>query len=126
MPQINDLTVVIADRHPLIRNVIKEIVQHAGYNVVAEAANGTALLELQQNAAVPLVFIINTKLPDTDDLDICLTLRQHYPGCKILAFSFSPNPYTEALLQRYDLDAYIHEFNVPNQLTDALQQLSTS
>ncbi len=124
MRETKYLRVGIADGHPLIRKVIGHVVQDAGFKVIADAANVSELIDNLKKTGVPDIFIIIIKLTGGNCLESCFTLKQQYPGCKMLAVSITAYPYNENMLHRFGIDMYVNDISHPNQLINILHELT--
>jgi DNA-binding response OmpR family regulator len=77
--------ILIIDDDRQARNLLKQILSRAGYDVV-EAQDGVAGVHLFQAAPVDLV-ITDILMPDKEGLETIQELRQSAPQVKIIAIS---------------------------------------
>ncbi|MCA9606080.1 MAG: response regulator transcription factor [Myxococcales bacterium] len=68
------LRVLIADDHPLLRHGLRAVLEAAGIEVVAEAADGRETLAAIR-AVDPHVAIVDLSMPDVDGLEILAQAR---------------------------------------------------
>ena len=67
---MRDITIILADDHPLLRLGLREIIhQHTGFRVVAEAGNGERALELIEQLR-PSIAILDIDMPKLSGLDV--------------------------------------------------------
>lgn len=89
--------ILIIDDDSKIREVLRQILEHAGYEVV-EASDGGEGLRLYRERQPDLV-IMDIVMPRKDGLETITDLRIEFPGSKIIAISgggrLDPKPYLE-------------------------------
>jgi DNA-binding NarL/FixJ family response regulator len=91
--------VVIADDHPVYRQGLARLLKKSGIDVVAEAANGLAAIELVEKAA-PDVAVIDLNMPGLSGVEVTRRLIERMPSSRVLVVSVSAqeDDVTEALL----------------------------
>ena len=86
----NKLRILIADDEALIRQDLKEILNEAGYDVVAEAKDGHHALELAK-LTVPDMMILDIKMPNINGLEaaeeIQVALNKRIPAIILTAYN---------------------------------------
>ncbi|MCP4154701.1 MAG: response regulator [bacterium] len=78
-------SVLIIDDEAYMRELIRELLEHEGYEV-SEAANGDDGLRKIRNNQFDLV-IIDIFMPEKDGLETITELRKEFLGLKIMAIS---------------------------------------
>src|SRR6478672_8456620 len=72
----NEITIVIADDHPIFRRGLRMIIQsHELLNIVAEADNGKDALESIKRSA-PDVAVLDVNMPEMTGFDVVRELRK--------------------------------------------------
>ncbi len=67
---MKDITIILADDHPLLRLGLREIIhQHAGYRVISEAGNGERALQLIEQLR-PTIAILDIDMPKLSGLEV--------------------------------------------------------
>src|SRR3989338_3691380 len=86
----NRTKILIADDEALIRQDIKEILEEAGYEVVAEAKDGYHALELAK-LTVPDLMVLDIKMPNISGLEaaeeIQIALNKRIPTVILTAYN---------------------------------------
>src|SRR3989338_1116037 len=86
----NRTKILIADDEALIRQDIKEILEEAGYEVVAEAKDGYHALELAK-LTVPDLMVLDIKMPNINGLEaaeeIQIALNKRIPTVIVTAYN---------------------------------------
>lgn len=67
-------SVLIVDDHPLVREVVRTILESRGYDVTT-AKDGAEALESLQNGA-PVVAVVDVDMPGPNGVEVCAALRQ--------------------------------------------------
>lgn len=81
--------IVVVDDHPLIRNLIRQIIADGeDLEVVGEAGDGEALLELLGGApAVPDLVILDLSMPGMGGIEAARRIKRDHPGVKVLVLT---------------------------------------
>lgn len=86
----NKIRILIADDEALIRQDLKEILNEAGYDVVAEAKDGHHALELAK-LTMPDMMILDIKMPNINGLEaaeeIQVALNKRIPAIILTAYN---------------------------------------
>jgi DNA-binding NarL/FixJ family response regulator len=77
---------MIVDDHAGFRAIARELLEDAGYRVVAEAANGAAALSAARRAE-PDVILLDVVLPDLDGFAVCEQLSRTHPTARVVLTS---------------------------------------
>ena len=93
------MKVLIADDHSLIRSAMKVLMESNGYEVVAEAANGTDTVQLARKHEVDLI-ILDITMPGLDGLEVINRIRASGIETRILVLtSQSPLFYSQRCMK---------------------------
>jgi two-component system, response regulator PdtaR len=82
---MNMMRVVVADDEAIIRMDLVETLKAAGYDVVGQARDGQAALELIQSTQ-PDVAILDVKMPLRDGMEVAHAVRDSTPVVLLTAF----------------------------------------
>lgn len=78
-------SVLVVDDEDQIRQLIRETLEQAGYDV-QEASNGKQGLERYRAKPTDLV-IMDILMPDQDGLESIMTLRREFPASRVIAIT---------------------------------------
>ncbi|MBW3505230.1 MULTISPECIES: response regulator transcription factor [unclassified Pseudomonas] len=93
------MKVLIADDHSLIRSAMKVLLESQGYEVVAEAANGTDTVQLARLHHVDLI-VLDITMPGLDGLEVINRIRVAGLDTRILVLtSQSPLFYSQRCMK---------------------------
>ena len=88
-------TIVLADDEPVTRMDLREILEHAGYNVVAEASDGFDAVERCRTCRPDLV-MLDIKMPLVDGLKASRLIRdENLAGSIVLISAYSDKDFVE-------------------------------
>ncbi|MEX1158930.1 MAG: response regulator [Thermomicrobiales bacterium] len=82
--------IIIADDESLIRMDLREMLGHLGYEVIAEAADGRAAVELAKKL-LPDLIIMDIKMPDMDGISAAGELARDHIAPVVLLTAYSEN-----------------------------------
>ena len=93
------LRVVIADDHPFYRQGLARLLSQSGVEVVGQASNGPAAIELVEQTA-PDVAVVDLNMPGMSGVEVTRRLNERMPASRVLVVSVSAQEYdvTEAIL----------------------------
>jgi len=84
MPSSKQVTVLIADDHPISRKGLAESIRHGSeFTVVAEASDGPQAVELFKHHR-PDIAVIDLQMPTMDGIGTILAIRTFYPLAKTI------------------------------------------
>ena len=112
-------TVLVVDDEPVLRAIVREILDEEGYSVI-EAADGRVMLEIMESARPDLV-LMDVMMPGVDGRDAYRQLRAHPEHRDIPVVMMS------AAIQPHGLDPSIAGFMAKpfdlNQLVELVARL---
>lgn len=121
---MREITVALADDHPVVLAGIKALLQGADeIRLVGEATSASAALELICQAQ-PDVAVIDISLPDQSGLDLAGQLRERCPGVRILAMTVHEDrAYVQPMLQA-GVRGYLLKRSAAEDLTRAIRAIA--
>ena len=110
--------ILIIDDEPLIRNVLRQMLERAGYEII-DAPDGEAAMKLIQHESADLV-ITDILMPEKDGLETIIDLKRRFPEIKIIAMSgggyIGPEDYLHMAVKL----GVVRTFNKPIEREDLL------
>jgi DNA-binding NarL/FixJ family response regulator len=93
------LRVVIADDHPFYRQGLARLLSQSGVEVVGQASNGQAAVDLVEQTA-PDVAVVDLNMPGMSGVEVTRRLNERMPASRVLVVSVSAqeDDVTEAIL----------------------------
>jgi two-component system chemotaxis response regulator CheY len=86
MAETNSVAVMIVDDEQFFREVLRDMLQKAGFRVVADAASGTEAVEKYQQFAPDLV-LMDIYMPEMNGIEGTRAIKALAPAAKILICS---------------------------------------
>ena len=78
--------ILIIDDHAPFRSAARELLEHRGFEVVAEADRATSGLQVAERVA-PDAVVLDVRLPDGNGFDVCRALKAANPDLAVLIVS---------------------------------------
>jgi DNA-binding NarL/FixJ family response regulator len=104
---MDEVRVLIADDHPLIREGLSRLLsEEAGVSVAAFAENGESLMSALPSAR-PGLIILDLHLGDVHGTDLCARLLRSNPALRIVGYSMVNDPGAIALFIRAGAVGYV-------------------
>jgi len=118
------LRVMLVDDHALVREGIRHVLAGTeGVEIVAEAGDGAAVLQLA-GEAMPDVVVLDLSLPGLSGLEVTSQLRQQHPGVKVLILSVHDHPEYVLGAVRVGAHGYLRKDTSPAELREALGRIA--
>jgi DNA-binding NarL/FixJ family response regulator len=83
--------VLVVDDQAAFRDVARQLLEHRGYAVVAEAGCAATALDAVERFA-PEAVLLDVRLGDDNGFDVCRTLTRARPGLAVLLISTDYQP----------------------------------
>lgn len=113
------MRVVLADDQASVRSALRLLLaQEPGMDVVAEAADATALL-LAVAATAPDLLLLDWELPGLPAAQLLRLLRFERPMLKVVAMSSRPEAQRAALTE--EVDVFVSKSESPQQVLSAIR-----
>ncbi len=118
---MGDITVIIADDHPVVCKGIHELLQSAtGINVVGEANSGNKALQLVESLR-PDVLVLDIEMPDINGVEVVNRIVQKSLPVRILGLSsYDDRQYISQLLS-LGASGYLIKDEMPENIVEAVR-----
>ena len=117
------ITVMIADDHPVVRQGLRVLLSlHGDIDVVAEAADGAAAVELAA-AVAPEVILLDLKLPGLDGLGVLAELRDRGLAPRVLVLTSVGDPASVTVAMRAGAAGFLYKDVDPDALVRAVRSV---
>ena len=124
MPEEN-FTVLLAEDEPMLRQVVRVTLQHAGYDVI-EAADGNAGLEILRSGSPIDILLTDVKMPGMNGYQLAeagLSLR---PALKVMLMTGYADEAIPDAIREASIPILRKPFNFANLATSIRQVITSS
>jgi DNA-binding NarL/FixJ family response regulator len=111
--------VLLVDDHPSFRRSARALLAEEGFEVVAEAEDGAAALELAADRDPELV-LLDIQLPDLDGFEVALRLLERHPGLAIVLVSTRERSDYGSLIEQSGARGFVSKIDLAGAVLDAL------
>ena len=117
---MNPLRIVIADDQGIVRGGLRMILEAAGIDVVGEAADGKAAIEVTGRLK-PDVVLMDIRMPTLDGIEATRRLVRDHPSIKIVVLTtYAADEYVYQAL-RAGAAGFLLKMDSPPRLVDAVR-----
>ncbi len=118
------LRVLIADDHPIVRQVLKQIIAETSDMTIAEeASNGLEVLSKVGTSNCDVV-LLDISMPGRNGVDILRQLKDERPRLPILILSIHPEEQYAVRVLRAGASGYLTKESAPDELVAAIRKVS--
>ena len=115
------LRILIADDHPTILQMVKQILTaEPGFEVIGEARDGQDAVTLAE-ALKPDVIVINVTMPKMSGFDAARLIRSRVPDSAIVILSAHKDQQFVAEARKVGANGYVEKSNADKQLIHAIE-----
>jgi len=112
--------VLVVDDEPLVRSLVRRLLERRGYSV-EEAADGRACLAALERAAFDVV-LLDVTMPDIDGAEVVRRLRAAGSNIPVVLSSGYMAVSAENALDRSMIQAFLPKPFTPTDLVEALER----
>lgn len=121
----NQIRVVIADDHAILRRGLRQIIEETD-DLVVVAEAGSSGEALQQIRAEPCdVVLLDISMPDRNGMDTLAILTKDHPKVAVLMLSTHPENQYAVRALRAGAAGYLTKQSAPAQLVNAIRRVAT-
>jgi DNA-binding NarL/FixJ family response regulator len=114
--------VLIADDHATIRFLIRSLVEHAGFNVCAEAEDGARAIE-EAKQSHPDLILLDVSMPGMNGIEAASQLKRLMPNVPIILFTLHDDSIGKQLAKAVGVDAIVAKSDGMSNLVDTMRKL---
>jgi CheY-like chemotaxis protein len=115
------LHILIADDHPTIMQVVKQILDaHPGFEVIGEARDGQHAVTLAETLK-PDVVVINVTMPKMSGFEAARRIRSRLPDCAIVILSSHKDQQFIAEARKAGANGYVMKSDADGELVRAIE-----
>lgn len=120
---MNNITILIADDHTLIRNTWATVLNlQEGFEVVAECATGEEAIK-QATALHPKIVLMDINLPGMNGIAATNQIRKFSPGSKVIGVSLHTQPtYARKIMQEGAM-GYVTKNSSRREMLKAIEEV---
>jgi two-component system response regulator NreC len=121
---MNQVRILIADHHELVRHGLIEVLQrmHPEWLVVAEASSGLEAME-RAEALRPNVAIVDLSVPEFDGREVTEHLVRSIPGIKVLVLTIHCAAPVLKLICQAGAAGFLAKNEAPGTMVEVLEQI---
>ncbi len=113
--------ILIADDHDVVRSGLKMLLRsHAGFSIVAEAADGEEAVRLADKH-LPDIAILDISMPKLDGIEATRQIKEQHPDVKVLILSVHENEEYAFQVLRAGASGYILKNSGKKEIFDAIR-----
>lgn len=115
--------VLVADDHPIVRQAIAALLQDAGFEVVAEAADGIEAVR-KALTAQPDVAILDLRMPGMDGIEAARQIHRLAPGTQTMLLSMYDDPAIAVEALRAGVHGYALKSQTSVELVETVREVA--
>lgn len=116
------IRVMVVDDHPLWRETLRQVLEHAGNEFAGAASSCDEALRVAADAA-PDVIVMDVGLPDVDGIGATQKILAAHPDVRVLALSSSDDPATVLRIVRAGASGYLVKTAGGVEVADAVRRV---
>ena len=121
---MDSIRVCIADDHGVVRAGLRSLLIDSGFDVVGEADNGRAAIELAGKLR-PNVFLLDIRMPDIDGLQALAAIKAACPEVSVIMLTTYANPEYLARAVALGATGYLSKEVDPQRIPQAVRAAAT-
>ena len=127
-PGLRQVRVALADDHAIVRQGYRRLLElEPDFSVVAECADGPAVLALLQGSDPPALdlLVLDLSMPGCSGLDLLERIAQRWPTVAVLVFSMHEAPAMVAQALRAGAAGFVTKSSEPDELVQCMRRVAT-
>ena len=127
MPTMEQIRVMLADDHPIMRDGLRDALEGEGdFEVVGSAKDGVEAVRMAQSVA-PEVIVMDVMMPHKDGVDACREIMELLPDTRVLMLTASTTEdAVDAVVEAIAAGAtgYLQKDSGPEELAEAIREVA--
>lgn len=119
------MRLVIVDDHPLFRMGLKYMLTQQGFDIIAEAEDGSSALDACREHK-PDVILLDVKMPKMDGIAVCEALQQIAPEIVIIFITTFSEPAIIQAARDAGARGYVSKETTPALLAEQIREVVSS
>ncbi len=118
------MKILICDDHKIVRDGLRQILQHlGGISVIEEAGTGGEALSILKRESFDIM-LLDISLPDKSGLEILQTVKNRWPATNVLMLSMHPQEQYAIRALKLGASAYLTKDTASEELLIAVRKIS--
>jgi DNA-binding NarL/FixJ family response regulator len=117
------LRILLADDAPAVRQIVKSLLEQAGFEVVGAAADGREAVRMA-GVACPDVAVLDLSMPELDGLEVTRELHQLCPGTPVILLTQHAEQYQIQKAFSAGVRGYVLKTHAVEDLPRAIEVVS--
>jgi DNA-binding NarL/FixJ family response regulator len=122
---MRDIKIAVVDDHKLMRKGLVQLLQGAGYRIVAEGDHGKDLIDKLAGRKVDIV-LMDVSMPVMDGIETTAWLRKNQPEAKVIALTMNNDDPTMIRMFKAGAKGYLMKDTDPEELLRALERVQST
>ena len=121
---MNDISIVLADDHPLLLEGLEANLIAKGYNVLATAKDGKSILKIITELA-PRIAILDIEMPEMDGLSVAKYFMEHSYNTKFIILSYHKETEFIARAKSLNVSGYLLKEDALEEIDNCIQEVES-
>lgn len=117
---MNNIRILVADDHSVVREGLRRVLDTPGFEVVGEAASGAEAITAA-GRLMPDVVVLDISMPDGNGLSSVARIREVSPASRVLMLSVHQGAEYVQRAERNGAHGYVLKDTTPGELRHAIQ-----
>jgi len=118
------MRILLADDHRIVREGVRALLERAGFDVVAEAEDGRAAVQLAHHHR-PDLAVLDLVMPGLGGIECAREILAMHPKTTIVLLTVFPDEHQVVAALRAGVRGYVVKTQAATELVEAIQQVST-
>ena len=122
---MNEITVLIVDDHPVVRDGMEAMFAYrGGFKVVGKVGDGESAVTFVKNRGAPNVVVMDIRMPGMDGFATLAKLQRFYPAIHVLLLAGMPLHAEEARAKEMRAGGYLSKSSAQSVICSAVKAIA--